>query len=109
MDRSAWGNRKSGAVAALFSRAPMDRGFDVLYACQDYEFDRREGLQSIPARVGIGRALLIARALHAAAFMALVWLYLVTKLGPIALLVSLPRAYCSCINTGSCAPTTSGA
>jgi 4-hydroxybenzoate polyprenyltransferase len=61
-------------------------GFDVLYACQDYEFDRREGLQSIPARVGIGRALLIARALHAAAFMALVWLYLVTKLGPIALL-----------------------
>jgi 4-hydroxybenzoate polyprenyltransferase len=61
-------------------------GFDVLYACQDYEFDRREGLQSIPARVGIGRALLIARALHASAFVALVWLYLVTKLGPIALL-----------------------
>jgi len=61
-------------------------GFDVLYACQDYEFDRQEGLRSIPARVGISRALWIARFLHAGAFLALVWLYLVTKLGPIALL-----------------------
>jgi 4-hydroxybenzoate polyprenyltransferase len=61
-------------------------GFDVLYACQDYEFDRREGLRSIPARVGIARALWIARFLHAGAFLALVWLYLVAKLGPLALL-----------------------
>jgi len=60
-------------------------GFDVLYACQDYDFDRREGLRSIPARVGIGRALWIARALHAAAFLALVWLFLITQLGPVAL------------------------
>lgn len=60
-------------------------GFDVLYACQDYDFDRREGLRSIPARFGIARALWIARALHGAAFLALVWLFLVTKLGPIAL------------------------
>ena len=37
------------------------------------------------ARFGIARALWIARALHAAAFLALVWLFLVTKLGPIAL------------------------
>ena len=59
-------------------------GFDILYACQDYDFDRREGLRSIPARVGIGRALWISRALHAAAFLALVWLFLVTNLGPIA-------------------------
>lgn len=59
-------------------------GFDVLYACQDYDFDRREGLRSIPARVGIGRALWIARALHAAAFLALVWLFVITKLGPVA-------------------------
>ena len=59
-------------------------GFDVLYACQDYDFDRREGLRSIPARFGITRALWIARALHAAAFLALVWLFLMTGLGPIA-------------------------
>jgi len=60
-------------------------GFDILYACQDYDFDRREGLRSIPARFGIARALWTARSLHAAAFLALVWLYLVTALGPLAL------------------------
>ena len=59
-------------------------GFDILYACQDYDFDRREGLRSIPARVGISRALWIARALHAAAFLALVSLYVLTGLGPLA-------------------------
>ncbi|HEY3026666.1 MAG TPA: UbiA-like polyprenyltransferase [Pyrinomonadaceae bacterium] len=60
-------------------------GFDVLYACQDYDFDRREGLHSIPARFGVARALWIARALHAGAFAALLALYFVTKLGPLAL------------------------
>ena len=59
-------------------------GFDVLYACQDYDFDRHEGLRSIPARVGISRALWIARALHAGAFAALVGLYISTGLGPLA-------------------------
>jgi len=59
-------------------------GFDVLYACQDYEFDRSEGLRSIPARFGIGRALWIARALHVAAFLALVWLFVITGLGLVA-------------------------
>jgi 4-hydroxybenzoate polyprenyltransferase len=59
-------------------------GFDVLYACQDYDFDRREGLRSIPARVGIAQALWIARALHAGAFVALLALYLATNLGPVA-------------------------
>ena len=39
-------------------------GFDVIYACQDVEFDRREGLHSIPARFGIARALTVARLLH---------------------------------------------
>ncbi len=59
-------------------------GFDVLYACQDYDFDRTEGLKSIPARFGISRALWISRGLHAAAFLSLVWLFIVTNLGPIA-------------------------
>jgi 4-hydroxybenzoate polyprenyltransferase len=59
-------------------------GFDVLYACQDCDFDREQGLRSIPARFGIGRALWIARGLHAAAFLALVWLFVVTGLGPVA-------------------------
>ena len=59
-------------------------GFDILYACQDYDFDRREGLKSIPARFGISGALWISRALHAAAFLALVWLFLITNLGAVA-------------------------
>ena len=59
-------------------------GFDVLYACQDFDFDRREGLYSIPARFGIARALWISRGLHAGAFAALVLLYFVTNLGLLA-------------------------
>ncbi len=39
-------------------------GFDILYACQDASFDKREGLQSIPARFGVRGALRIARVLH---------------------------------------------
>jgi 4-hydroxybenzoate polyprenyltransferase len=61
-------------------------GFDVLYACQDYEFDRAEGLHSIPAKFGIPKALWISRTLHVGAFLALIWLYLVTHLGPVALI-----------------------
>lgn len=59
-------------------------GFDVLYACQDYDFDRREGLYSIPARFGIARSLWISRGLHAGAFAALVALYFITNLGLLA-------------------------
>jgi len=60
-------------------------GFDVLYACQDYEFDRAERLHSIPARFGIERALWISRGLHAIAFLSLIWLYRLSGLGPLAL------------------------
>lgn len=60
-------------------------GFDVLYACQDYEFDRREGLHSIPRRFGIARSLWISKLLHACAFIALLALYLITQLGVLAL------------------------
>ena len=56
-------------------------GFDVLYACQDVEFDRREGLHSIPARFGIARALRLAAALHGAAIVLLLALPLLTRLG----------------------------
>lgn len=48
-------------------------GFDIIYSCQDYEFDRREGLFSLPRRLGIGGALLVARIFH---FSMLVCLFL---------------------------------
>jgi 4-hydroxybenzoate polyprenyltransferase len=60
-------------------------GFDVLYACQDYDFDRRERLRSIPARFGVSGSLWIARFLHAGAFIALIGLYWTVQLGPLAL------------------------
>ena len=49
-------------------------GFDVLYACQDVEFDRQAGLFSIPKRFGIARALLIARVMHVGVVALLSWL-----------------------------------
>jgi 4-hydroxybenzoate polyprenyltransferase len=49
-------------------------GFDVLYACQDVEFDKAVGLHSIPKRFGIARALFTARMLHALMSVLLAWL-----------------------------------
>ena len=60
-------------------------GFDVLYACQDFEYDRKAGLRSIPARYGIQNSLWIARFFHLQAFVVLVLLYLMTSLGWLAL------------------------
>jgi len=51
-------------------------GFDVIYACQDYDFDGREGLFSLPRRAGLAGALWLARAFHAvmlACLAALAW------------------------------------
>jgi len=55
-------------------------GFDVLYACQDYEFDRRTGLRSMPAKYGIKNSLRIARLFHFQAFIVLIVLYFATDL-----------------------------
>ena len=76
------------AIPLLLSLVVMlwTAGFDVLYACQDYDFDRREGLYSIPVRVGIAKSLWISRVLHTGAFAALVALYLITNLGILALI-----------------------
>ncbi len=60
-------------------------GFDVLYSCQDFEYDKQKGLRSIPARFGIKGALWIARLFHFQAFIVLVLLYFVTGLGWLAL------------------------
>jgi 4-hydroxybenzoate polyprenyltransferase len=49
-------------------------GFDVLYACQDIEYDQRAGLYSVPKRFGIAKALLIARGMHIAVVAFLAWL-----------------------------------
>ena len=55
-------------------------GFDILYSCQDVDFDRANALHSIPSRLGIPRALLLARAAHAIAILCLLAVSLVEPL-----------------------------
>jgi 4-hydroxybenzoate polyprenyltransferase len=72
-------------------------GFDVLYACQDYDFDRRSGLHSIPRYLGIGRSLWISRSFHLIMLLLLVGLIVVFGMGKLAiagvLTVALLLAY----------------
>ena len=60
-------------------------GFDVIYACLDVEFDRRAGLHSLPARLGVPVALGLARGLHVIAVILLASLYWLTPLHPLYL------------------------
>jgi 4-hydroxybenzoate polyprenyltransferase len=60
-------------------------GFDILYACQDVEFDRSHGLHSIPVRFGVARSLVISRMMHVATVICMAALALIVPLGPIYL------------------------
>jgi len=60
-------------------------GFDVIYACQDFEFDCAEGLCSIPRRFGIAASLMIARFLHVAMILCLLALVAAFHLGLLSL------------------------
>ena len=60
-------------------------GFDVLYACQDYEFDRQSGLHSIPRYFGISKSLWVARAFHLVMLLLLISLIVVFGLGKLAM------------------------
>jgi 4-hydroxybenzoate polyprenyltransferase len=60
-------------------------GFDVIYACQDFEFDRAEGLFSVPRVLGLVRALRAARALHVLMIVCLLALVHTLHLGGLAL------------------------
>jgi 4-hydroxybenzoate polyprenyltransferase len=59
-------------------------GFDVLYACQDFEHDRVAGLNSVPQAFGLGPAFWIARVMHLGMLCLLVWLVQLFQLGPVA-------------------------
>src|SRR5208282_1292120 len=60
-------------------------GFDILYACQDFEFDHHAGLHSIPSHLGIARALWIARAFHLIMLLLLIALLPAFALGKLAI------------------------
>jgi 4-hydroxybenzoate polyprenyltransferase len=59
-------------------------GFDVLYACQDFEFDRKAGLKSVPQAHGLTAAFWIARAMHLGMICLLAWLVRLFALGGLA-------------------------
>jgi 4-hydroxybenzoate polyprenyltransferase len=69
------------AFVLWFALTVWIAGFDLVYACQDVDFDRRTHLQSFPARFGIGAALLCARICHLLTVAAFVVLGLMTGLG----------------------------
>ena len=58
-------------------------GFDLIYATQDFDFDKREGLHSLVVRLGIGNSLRLAQLLHLFVLAALIGFGLVARLGPI--------------------------
>ena len=60
-------------------------GFDVLYACQDFEHDRAAGLNSVPQAFGLSAAFWIARVMHLGMLCLLLWLVRLFALGPLAL------------------------
>ncbi len=60
-------------------------GFDIIYACQDAEYDRNAGLHSIPSRLGIPGALRVAAVSHLLCVVALVYFWKVTQMGTIFL------------------------
>jgi 4-hydroxybenzoate polyprenyltransferase len=59
-------------------------GFDIIYSCQDYDFDRSAGLFSLPARIGLGPALAVSRILHGLMLACLAWLAFELHLGALA-------------------------
>jgi 4-hydroxybenzoate polyprenyltransferase len=61
-------------------------GFDVLYACQDFEHDRKVGLNSVPQAFGVVPAFWIARAMHVGMLLMLCWLVVLFGLGKVAML-----------------------
>lgn len=60
-------------------------GFDVLYACQDFEHDRKVGLNSVPQAFGLQAAFWIARAMHVGMLGLLVWLVVLFGMGKVAM------------------------
>jgi 4-hydroxybenzoate polyprenyltransferase len=82
------------ALRGRFAAAPLAlagavllwvSGFDAIYACQDLAFDLREGLRSLPARIGVARALVAARFMHGGAVALLASVYWLAPLHPLYL------------------------
>jgi 4-hydroxybenzoate polyprenyltransferase len=69
------------ALVLWFALTVWIAGFDLIYACQDIEIDRAQGLYSVPARFGVAAALRLARVNHVLTAAALAWLGVLVGLG----------------------------
>ena len=67
-------------------------GFDLIYATQDYDFDRDEGLHSLVVRLGLAASLRVAQFLHLLMLLALIAFGITAKLGPIYFAAMIPIA-----------------
>ncbi|MBJ6724685.1 4-hydroxybenzoate octaprenyltransferase [Geomesophilobacter sediminis] len=76
------GELEPGAYLLGFAVLFWVAGFDILYALQDLEFDRKSGLHSIPAKLGVRGSILTARLFHIVTVILLAALFAVMKLGP---------------------------
>lgn len=80
------GSLTPGIVLLSLALMTYIAGFDILYACQDIDFDRQSGLFSLPARWGASRALTASSLLHAATFLCLLAVTFAFSLGRVYLL-----------------------
>lgn len=82
---AAWlavtGSAPLAAWLLLLASATWIAGFDIIYATGDVDFDREEGLHSLPARLGVARALQVTRLLHVVTVLALVATGIAADLG----------------------------
>lgn len=72
-------------LVMVFSVALWVAGFDVLYACQDVDFDKRWGLFSLPAKLGVRGALWVARGFHVLCLGGFLWVGNLFQMGTIYL------------------------
>lgn len=75
------GKVDAAAMVLFVTIAFWVAGFDVIYSCQDVDFDKKEGLYSIPVRFGVAKSLWIAKAFHILTAVGYVALLLMTDLG----------------------------
>ena len=69
------GTLSSGVVFLSLGLLTYISGFDILYACQDIEFDKKEGLFSLPSIIGAKNAMRVSAVLHGASFFFLFAMY----------------------------------
>jgi len=79
----------TGIIMLCLTLLTYISGFDILYSCQDTDFDKKHGLYSIPAKLGEKTAFLISDFLHAACFLSLLSIYFFLDMGYIFLVTVL--------------------